>query len=204
MELSWPKKVGKPLWFDPKDLIAHAMRIFWKYGYENTSIELLETELNISRSSIIHFFKNKKWLFLACIESYRSLLEKHIIHPLQDTRIRADERLDNFFDTLYHIATTGDNAYCGCLIMHHASGSKDWIWIHELDVEWYYVHLSHAIATALSDPLFSGKPLHATEILIAIAMTINNFSRTFPQQDILGTYRDTAKELIHIWKKASI
>jgi AcrR family transcriptional regulator len=36
------KTAGKPLQFDKNNVLQKAMEVFWEYGYENTSIDLLE------------------------------------------------------------------------------------------------------------------------------------------------------------------
>jgi AcrR family transcriptional regulator len=198
-EIKTSKKVWKPIGFDKQKMIDHAMWVFWKYGYEDTSIDMLENELHISRSSISHFFGNKEWLFRECIQRYQSLLQLRILSPLSDTETPPIKRIEDFFDSLYTIATEWESAYCGCLIMHHGwLPRKDDNYIDSI-VSTYYHDLVDVLENVLSESVFTNKPPHAIELIVSITMTINNFSRTFPDKNILNTYKNTGKELVRSW-----
>ena len=57
-----------------EEVIHKAMQLFWKNGYETTSMKMLEQEMGINKFSIYSSFKNKDGLFLECIKSYRKEL----------------------------------------------------------------------------------------------------------------------------------
>ena len=54
------------------EVLEKAMRLFWRNGYEATSMQLLEKEMGINKFSIYSSFGSKHGLFLESIKCYRS------------------------------------------------------------------------------------------------------------------------------------
>ena len=50
-----------------EEVIDKAMHLFWKKGYENTSMKMLEKEMGINKFSIYSSFGNKDGVFIECI-----------------------------------------------------------------------------------------------------------------------------------------
>jgi len=57
--------------FDPKQALAAAMNVFWRLGYENTSLDVLMTEMGIARQSLYDTFGDKRSLYLKALAHYR-------------------------------------------------------------------------------------------------------------------------------------
>lgn len=57
--------------FDPETALDRAMVLFWRQGYEATSVHDLVAELGLSRSSLYATFGDKQALFGAALERYR-------------------------------------------------------------------------------------------------------------------------------------
>lgn len=53
-----------------KELFDQAARLFAKKGYANTSIRDISEALNIQKSSLYHYFKNKEQLLYEMLDSY--------------------------------------------------------------------------------------------------------------------------------------
>lgn len=54
-----------------EDLVVDkAMKLFWRNGYKNTSMQMLEKEMGINKFSIYSSFGNKRGLFLESLKSY--------------------------------------------------------------------------------------------------------------------------------------
>ncbi|MBQ4914234.1 TetR/AcrR family transcriptional regulator [Maribacter sp. MMG018] len=66
--------------YDEAEVVERAMNLFWRNGYVNTSMQMLEKEMGINKFSIYASFENKHGLFLKCLERYktkvRGILEK--------------------------------------------------------------------------------------------------------------------------------
>ncbi len=57
--------------FDPKQALAAAMNVFWRLGYENTSLDVLMAEMGIARQSLYDTFGDKRSLYLKALAHYR-------------------------------------------------------------------------------------------------------------------------------------
>jgi len=61
---------GRPLEFDPDAALDAAMQVFWRNGYENTSMQDLLDTMQISKSSLYQAFGGKQALFERCMTRY--------------------------------------------------------------------------------------------------------------------------------------
>lgn len=58
--------------YNEAEVLEKAMRLFWKNGYESTSMQMLEKEMGINKFSIYSSFGNKHSLFLESLKHYKS------------------------------------------------------------------------------------------------------------------------------------
>ena len=56
--------------FDQERALAAAMDIFWRQGYENTSLEDLMREMGIARQSLYDTFGDKRALYLKAMARF--------------------------------------------------------------------------------------------------------------------------------------
>ena len=63
--------MGRAKEFDPDTALDAAMDVFWRKGYEATSMEDLVDHLGIGRASIYATFGNKHELYLKALQRYR-------------------------------------------------------------------------------------------------------------------------------------
>ncbi|QWX83026.1 TetR/AcrR family transcriptional regulator [Cellulophaga sp. HaHaR_3_176] len=54
-----------------EEVINKAMHLFWRNGYENTSMQMLEKEMGINKFSIYSSFGSKHGVFLESLKSYK-------------------------------------------------------------------------------------------------------------------------------------
>ncbi|WP_272024018.1 TetR/AcrR family transcriptional regulator [Olleya namhaensis] len=63
-----------------EEVIDKAMQLFWRNGYENTSMQMLEKAMGINKFSIYSSFESKHGLFLESLKQYKTkvniILEK--------------------------------------------------------------------------------------------------------------------------------
>jgi TetR/AcrR family transcriptional regulator, transcriptional repressor for nem operon len=64
--------MARPKSFDEDAVLDQAVELFWKRGYEGTSLADLETHLGLGRQSLYNTFGDKQALFLKALERYRS------------------------------------------------------------------------------------------------------------------------------------
>lgn len=65
-----PVKRGRPRAFDREQALDRAMEVFWKHGYETTSMTQLTTAMGINSPSLYAAFGDKESLFLAAVDRY--------------------------------------------------------------------------------------------------------------------------------------
>ncbi len=63
---------GRPRAFDSEAALEKAMRVFWRQGYEGTSLSDLTEAMGINRPSLYATYGNKEALFLKVLERYES------------------------------------------------------------------------------------------------------------------------------------
>jgi TetR/AcrR family transcriptional repressor of nem operon len=57
--------------FDPSVALSAAMEVFWRNGYEKTSLDHLVSAMQIGRQSLYDTFGDKRELYLSALEAYR-------------------------------------------------------------------------------------------------------------------------------------
>ena len=58
--------------YNEQEVLEKAMSLFWRNGYENTSVRMLEKEMGINQFSIYASFGSKQGLFLESLKCYKS------------------------------------------------------------------------------------------------------------------------------------
>jgi AcrR family transcriptional regulator len=66
------RKTGRPLSFDREAALHRAMLLFWRHGYETTSLSDLTAAMGINPPSLYGAFGDKKRLFLEALDKYLS------------------------------------------------------------------------------------------------------------------------------------
>lgn len=66
------RRIGRPLSFDREAALHQAMLLFWRHGYEATSLSQLTAAMGISPPSLYAAFGDKKQLFLESVGRYHA------------------------------------------------------------------------------------------------------------------------------------
>ncbi|WP_433957289.1 TetR/AcrR family transcriptional regulator [Cytobacillus horneckiae] len=90
--------MARPLNFDPTVKLQEVMMLFWKKGYNGTSLADLMQVTGLSKSSLYQTFGNKHHLFLSAFEMYhqKRLSQLKEILSSEDTALNAIEKLLHF------------------------------------------------------------------------------------------------------------
>jgi TetR/AcrR family transcriptional regulator, transcriptional repressor for nem operon len=106
--------MARPKEFDPELVLAKAMNLFWRMGYENTSLETLLKETGIARQSLYDTFGDKRALFLKAMAHYRRQTNSRMQKMLNETpSVR-----DGFARLLFGLAAeTRKQHERGCLLL---------------------------------------------------------------------------------------
>jgi AcrR family transcriptional regulator len=64
---------GRPRNFDKAEALDTALKLFWRHGYEGTSMAMLTEAIGVNVASLYAAFGNKERLFVQCVERYSEL-----------------------------------------------------------------------------------------------------------------------------------
>ena len=108
-----PQKRGRRLSFDRDVALHQAMLLFWRHGYEGTSLNDLTAALGVTPPSIYTAFGDKKRLFLEAVDLYMSGEPGawQIIDRAVTARAAAEQLL-----TAAATGYTGEDTPSGCLL----------------------------------------------------------------------------------------
>lgn len=111
------RKAGRPLGFDRDAALREAMLLFWRHGYEATSVNELTKSMGITPPSLYTAFGDKKQLFLEAVQLYTSgaVTSESIVDDAPTAREAAFGLLQ-----ASAIAFTGENTPPGCLLASSA------------------------------------------------------------------------------------
>lgn len=120
MEIVEPRtsrKPGRPLGFDRDAALHQAMLLFWRHGYEATSVSDLTRAMGITPPSLYTAFGDKKQLFLEAIQRYTSgaITSESII----DEALTAREAALGLLQASA-VGFTGESTPTGCLLASSA------------------------------------------------------------------------------------
>jgi TetR/AcrR family transcriptional regulator, transcriptional repressor for nem operon len=106
--------MARPKEFDPERALLKAMELFWRLGYENTSVEALMREMGIARQSLYDTFGDKRALYLKALAFYRDRTNSAMQRMLESTpSVKA-----GFAKLLYGLAhETREQHERGCLLL---------------------------------------------------------------------------------------
>ena len=106
--------MARPKEFNPEGALAKAMHLFWRLGYENTSLEALMKEMGIAKQSLYDTFGNKRALYLKALTYYRDQTNSQGQKMLNETSFVKD----GFAKLLWGIAAeTRWQHERGCLLL---------------------------------------------------------------------------------------
>ena len=104
--------------YNEHDVIQKAMNLFWRNGYETTSIRMLEKEMGINQFSIYSSFGSKHGVFVESIKAYKVQLNS-IRHKLRDSNSGTIGIKQFFYDFLEF--TKDNTSRKGCLVCNTVS-----------------------------------------------------------------------------------
>jgi TetR/AcrR family transcriptional repressor of nem operon len=106
----------RPKAFDTDQALEQALRIFWRNGYEGTSMQHLVDGMQINRASLYDTFGNKEALYVAALQRYQQQTRANVQQLLQhhdSVRSALNELLESVIaDSL------NDPERKGCLVVN--------------------------------------------------------------------------------------
>ncbi len=100
--------------FDPELALEQARDVFWRLGYDGTSLNELESALGIGRKSLYDTFGSKRELYLRSLEHYTDTVIQRICGGLDDPRNAPLQNLERVLGRLQQHHGSPDSL--GCLL----------------------------------------------------------------------------------------
>jgi AcrR family transcriptional regulator len=75
---------GRPRSFDRDDVLKRAMLLFWKHGYDATSVSLLTEAMGIGAPSLYAAFGDKRALFKEALDHYMTTYGSFTVRAFQE------------------------------------------------------------------------------------------------------------------------
>ena len=82
-------KLGRPRAFDADKVLDRALQVFWRKGYEGTSLSDLTNAMGINRPSLYAAFGDKEALFRKVLDRYADGPASYVGKALEEPRARA-------------------------------------------------------------------------------------------------------------------
>ena len=109
--------MARPQEFNTDEVLHQAMDVFWRKGYEATSMTDLLEAMGLSKSSLYAAFGGKRELFVAAFDAYREERRREMRQILE--RSPARQAIERFFRKIVTDAGNGDSSR-GCMSINQA------------------------------------------------------------------------------------
>jgi len=109
------RRKGRPRTFDQDAALASALSVFWRRGFEPTSISELCGAMGISPPSLYAAFGNKAQLFMEAVNHYEATYWDAIWERMAETA-DVNEAVRTFFFESAQVLSSQDTP-CGCLVI---------------------------------------------------------------------------------------
>jgi TetR/AcrR family transcriptional repressor of nem operon len=189
--------------FDRNEVLDRAMALFWRRGYEATSVQDLVEATGINRGSLYATFGNKQRLFLAVLDHYSDQVAKPLIAELADPVPR--RAIERMFEAIIR-RTSDPNRPRGCLYTNtslECPGSGDEIsrkmaeLVGQQELAIYRV-LRRAQAEGALDPAEDARAL--ARFFMGVAQGLNVVNKALADPSIL---KDMVEVAMRVWAPAS-
>jgi len=169
-------------------VLEKAMNAFWRYGYEATSVRMLEKEMGINQFSIYASFQSKKNLFIQAIQNYREYVKRYRFRILLQEDAGIAE-LENFLLKAVSSKIPDDDSK-GCLVVNTAGevGNKDSDIAHEINK--YYEFIRGMLKNMIRNAIKKGEIPSETDIekqanfFLGVMQSISVASKTMDKNQI--------------------
>ncbi|CAA9399330.1 MAG: Transcriptional regulator, AcrR family [uncultured Rubrobacteraceae bacterium] len=104
--------------FEPERVLERAMELFWRRGYEATSLRELLEAMGIGQGSFYGTFGDKHALFLAALDRYREAAEADAVATLEDGSPK--EAIRAVFGGMVDVLAGQEEPRRGCFLANSA------------------------------------------------------------------------------------
>lgn len=102
--------------FDEIDVLQKALQLFWRKGYNATSIQDLVDELGINRASLYDTWGDKHNLYVAALKLYRQSASSRLLNDIRSD-MPARQVIESLLQRIVHEVTL-DKEKKGCFVVN--------------------------------------------------------------------------------------
>ena len=106
--------------FNTDEVLDRALRVFWRNGYEGTSMQDLVDGMQINRASIYDTFGNKEALYLTALQRYQTRNQREVLQ-LIERHPSVRNALDTLLEGMIR-ESLGDPEKKGCFVVNATTG----------------------------------------------------------------------------------
>ncbi|NEC15469.1 TetR/AcrR family transcriptional regulator [Streptomyces sp. SID8014] len=186
--------------FDPDAALQSALELFWRQGYEATSMADLVTHLGIGRASIYATFGNKRELYLKALDRYSEGRDPGLLGELSQPgpalpAVRAVVR------RFAAEASSGEHRADGCFVTNTAAelGARDPAAARRVEASWSHVetllHSALVRAQAQGELPADRAPRALARTLLVLMQGLRVVGKA---SDESGRVRDAAEQALRL------
>ncbi len=185
----------RPRQFEPEAALEKAMFLFWRKGYESTSVADLVEAMGINRFSLYNTFGDKHDLFLKVLEHYQERMVSPRISRLKKEGAGLQEIKTHFYEMVAYLAANGSTD--GCLMTN--TGTE--VALHDPEararVQAHFGQLREAFKSAVEGAVAAGELPATTDIdaaadfLVISVQGLTVYSKVVPNPQTAQKYIDT-------------
>ena len=117
-------RTGRPRQFDREEALDTAMALFWRQGYETTSLDQLKAAMGgLSSASLYGTFGSKEALYREALARYLAT-HGQAVAPLYDEALPPREALEQALRASARLQTDGGARPTGCMVVLSAANGS--------------------------------------------------------------------------------
>lgn len=107
--------MARPIQYNPEQVLAKAVRVFWEKGYESTSVQDILDVTGLKPGSLYNIYSSKEELFHSVLESYSN----HYLAHVRKLFEQGDDPIKSIEDFLTQVVIVNitDEETSGCLLI---------------------------------------------------------------------------------------
>lgn len=197
--------MARPRSFDEAQVLDESMQVFWRQGYEGTSVDDLVRATGLSRSSLYQAFSNKRGVLEASMQHYRDTRVEGMVAILERPNVGIDN-LIGFFMQFDSVAREfPERLAMGCMITNTVAEMAVVDSALRPTADGYFARLRGAFLSALNSAeelgeIDDGTAATRSRMLSTMAIGLFVMMRGNPDiEDVLSIVGSTT-ELIEDWR----
>ncbi len=184
--------------YDEADVLDAAMRAFWEYGYQGTSMADLVKVTGLNRGSIYAAFKDKRSLFIATLGHYDTVYRTAFLNKLREF----DDPKAAIIAAFTAIETGSETLPGGCLMVNStlevAPHDPEIAVLVEASIAQVEVFFLEALqkAEALGTLTPGLRPGDTAKVLLGMMVGLLVITRTNPQSPAVAPTLQQVREIL--------